>query len=290
MVIWQSAIAFPVFGYCAWTMLSLPRPRRTVGTTATGVAFGLLGILWCVYGAVFLVVLLGAPTLFVDAALWISAFNSYLDLSFNVLLGYSMILLLMEDAKREVDDAQSELRLTHDRLRRDALYDPLTDSLNRRAFAEGVGLDMVRATFGTVVIADLDNLKRANDQHGHAVGDQLISSCAEVLRGALRPYDKLYRWGGDEFLLVLPSAHASNVLGRLRQALDSAEPARTASGEAIALQVSLGTADYASSEQLSTAIERADRAMYAEKGVRKNQARRETAALGLTPASLRAVR
>ena len=80
------------------------------------------------------------------------------------------------------------------------------------------------------------------------------------------------------------------MLGRLRQALDSAAPARTASGEAIALQVSLGTADYASSEQLSMAIERADRAMSVEKGVRKNQARRETAALGLTPASLPSVR
>src|SRR5262249_1067998 len=240
MVVWQSAIAFPVFGYCAWTMLSLPRPRRTIGSAATGAAFGLLAALWCVYGGVFLVVLLGAPRVFVDASLWITAYNSYLDLSCNVLLGYSMILLLMEDAKREVDDAQSELRLTHDRLRRHALYDPLTDSLNRRAFAEGVGLEMVRATFGTVVIADLANLKRANDQHGHAVGDQLIRRCAEVLRGALRPYDKIYRWGGDEFLLVLPSAHASNVLGRLRHAIDSAQPARTASGESIVLQVSLG--------------------------------------------------
>jgi diguanylate cyclase (GGDEF)-like protein len=290
MVIWQSAIAFPVFGYCAWTMLSLPRPRRTAGSTATGASFGLLAVLWSIYGAVFAVVLLGTPQLFVEAALWITAYNSYLDLTFNVLLGYSMILLLMEDAKREVDDAQAELRLTHDRLRRDALYDPLTDTLNRRAFAEGVGLEMVRATFGTVVIADLDNLKRANDQHGHSVGDQLISRCAEVVRGALRPYDKLYRWGGDEFLIVLPSAHASNVLGRLRQAIDGAEPARTASGEPIALQVSLGTADYASSEDLSRAIERADRAMYVEKGSRKAHARRDGGALALTPASLRAVR
>jgi diguanylate cyclase (GGDEF)-like protein len=288
MVIWQAAIAIPVFVYCAWTMLSLPKPRRTVGSTATGAAFGLLAALWCVYGVVFLVVLLDSPVFFANAARWITALNSYLDLFGNVLLGYSMILLLMEDARREVDDAHSELQLTHDRLRRDALYDPLTDSLNRRAFAEGVGLEMVRATFGTVVIADIDNLKRANDLHGHAVGDQLIGRCAEVLRGALRPYDKLYRWGGDEFLLVLPSAHASNVLGRLRHAIDTAQPALTASGEAITLQVSLGTADYASSEQLSDAIERADREMYAEKRTRKN--RRDSGGLSLASLPLRAAR
>ena len=115
----------PVLGYCAWTMLSLPRPRRTAGSTATGAAFGApRRHSGASTAAVFVVVLVGAPVPFVDAALWIIAFNSYLDLSFNVLLGYSMILLLMEDAKREVDDAQSELRLTHDRLRRAALYDP----------------------------------------------------------------------------------------------------------------------------------------------------------------------
>ena len=117
------------------------------------------------------------------------------------LLGYAMVLVLMEDSKREFDDAQAELRVTHDQLRRAALYDSLTDSLNRRAFAEGVGLEMVRATFGTVVIADLDNLKLVNDRHGHMAGDQIIRRCADVLRATLRPYDKLYRWGGDEFLL-----------------------------------------------------------------------------------------
>jgi diguanylate cyclase (GGDEF)-like protein len=291
LVVWQSAIAFPVFGYCALTMLSLPRPRQTAGSTATGVAFALLGALWCVYGGVFLAVVLDSSIPVAGIARWLATCNPYLDLSFDVVLGYSMILLLMEDAKREVDDAQAELRLTHDRLRRAALYDALTDSLNRRAFSEGVGLDMVRKTFGTVVIADVDNLKRANDQHGHAVGDQLIRRCAEVLRGALRPYDKLYRWGGDEFLVVLPSAHASNVLDRLRRAIDAATPASTRSGETIPLQVSLGTADYTSFEQLTTAIERADREMYVEKRARRSPARRDSSgARAVTPPPLRAVR
>src|SRR6185503_21280229 len=102
--------------------------------------------------------------------------------------------MLMEDSKREVSDAQAELRMSHDRLSRAAMFDSLTDSLNRRAFAEGVGLEMARATFGTVVIADLDNLKMANDRFGHAAGDQLIRRCSDVLRDALGRNDKLYRW------------------------------------------------------------------------------------------------
>ena len=275
MVVWQSAIAVPALGYCAVALLRLPRPRRTTGSTTTGAGFAVLSLLWVAYAITFSIAIWTSPALpLTEAALRFVAFNSYYDLTIDLLLGYAMILALMEDAKREVDDAQAELRLTHDRLRRAALTDSLTDSLNRRAFADGVGLEMVRATFGTVVMADIDNLKRANDRHGHSIGDQLIRHCAEVLRRELRPYDKLYRWGGDEFLLVLPSARASDVLGRLRGVLDRADPIpRTSVGPTVRLQVSLGAADYASSAELEAAIESADGAMYAEKRRRKGDVR-----------------
>ncbi|HEY6430266.1 MAG TPA: GGDEF domain-containing protein, partial [Acidimicrobiales bacterium] len=191
IVIWQSAAAVPAFGYCAWVLLGLPRPRRTAGSMATGTAFALLAVLWLVYAGAFGLSVYDLPAAIATHARTIVAFNAYLDLTLDVVLGYAMILLLMEDAKREVDDAQAELRVTHDQLRRAALYDALTDSLNRHAFAEGVGLDMVRATFGTVVLADLDNLKHVNDRLGHGMGDRLIRHCADVLRTTLRPYDKL---------------------------------------------------------------------------------------------------
>jgi diguanylate cyclase (GGDEF)-like protein len=274
LVVWQSAVAVPALGYCAVALLSLPRPRRTTGSTVTGASFGLLAFLWIAYAITFTMAILRPPGAFAEWSLRFANFNPYYDLTVDLLLGYSMILALMEDAKHEIDDAQAELRLTHDRLRRAALTDSLTDSLNRRAFAEGVGLEMVRATFGTVVMADIDNLKRANDRHGHSIGDQLIRHCAEVLRRELRPYDKLYRWGGDEFLVVLPSARASDVLGRLRVAIERADPVeRTAPGATVRLQVSLGAADYSSSAELEAAIERADQAMYAEKSRRKTDVR-----------------
>jgi len=270
MVVWQSALAVPALGYCAWAMFRLPRPRRTTGSKAAASAFALLATLWLLYAITFTAIIRHAPGDLTDWSLEFARLNPFYDLALDLVLGYSMILALMEDAKREVDDAQAELRLTHDRLRRAALTDSLTDCPNRRAFADGIGLDMVRATFGTVVMADIDNLKRANDRHGHSIGDQLIRYCAEVLRHDLRPYDKLYRWGGDEFLLVLPSARASDVLGRLRRAVDDAEPiTRNTPGQAIRLQVSLGAADYSSSAELAAAIERADKAMYAEKARRK---------------------
>ena len=207
--------------------------------------------------------------------------NTYFDLTFNVMLGFGMIVVLMEDAKREVDDAQSQLEVSHDQLRRAALIDSLTDSLNRRAFAEGVGLDMARASFGAVVLADLDNLKQVNDRNGHSLGDALLRRCADTFRGALRPYDRLYRWGGDEFLLIMPSAHSTDVLNRLERVVTDAEPVPGSRGSGpISLQVSLGAADYSSAEELTAAIEEADRAMYHEKMRRKGDLVRDTPSNG----------
>jgi diguanylate cyclase (GGDEF)-like protein len=289
MVIWQSAVAVPALGYCASALLWLPRARRTVGSVATGTAFGILAALWLVYAVAFAMAIGAiAP---VAAASTIVNFNSYFDLAFNMTLGYAMVLVLMEDNKREVDDAQAELRVTHDQLRRAALYDSLTDSLNRRAFAEDVGLEMVKATFGTVVLADLDNLKLVNDRFGHAAGDRLLRCCADALRATLRRYDKLYRWGGDEFMVLVPSARASDVLQRLQAAIDAAQGIDVGSDARVKLAVSLGAADYLSSEELAFAIERADRAMYAEKNRRKAQLRAETGEVAYTPpTSIPAVR
>jgi diguanylate cyclase (GGDEF)-like protein len=283
MVVWQSVFAVPALSYCALSLLRLPAPRRTTGSASAGVGFAVLAALWLMYAITFATAIRQPPGAFAEWSLTFARFNPYYDLTIDLVLGYAMILALMEDAKREVDDAQAELRLTHDRLRRAALTDSLTDSLNRRAFEDGVGLEMVRATFGTVVMADIDNLKRTNDRHGHSIGDQLIRHCAEVLRRELRPCDKLYRWGGDEFLLLLPSVRATDVLGRLRGVVDRADPVptRANTGSSVRLQVSLGAADYASSAELEAAIERADQAMYAEKSRRKSDVR--LALVGDTP-------
>jgi len=291
MVVWQAAIAVPVLGYCASAFLWLPRPRRTVGSVATGVSFALIALLWLLYAGAFGLAIRNAGGPIADLADRLISFNAYADLALNVVLGYSMILVLMEDSKREFDAAQAELRVTHDQLRRAALYDSLTDSLNRRAFAEGVGLEMVRATFGTVVLADLDNLKLVNDRLGHMAGDQIIRRCADVLRAMLRPYDKLYRWGGDEFLLIVPSARAADVLARLQLAMDAEPPIEVGlSPEDVRLQLSMGAADYSSAEDLGRAIERADQAMYQEKARRKRDPRSGGSPFVTNPTPLPAVR
>ena len=268
LVVWQAPVAVVSLGTCAALLFTLPSSRRTLGSHAGGGAFASLATLWLLYGVAF--GLNGSE----PASAWASTvvnFNTYLDLLLNIALGFAMVVLLMEDAKREVDDAQAELRVQHDQLRRAALYDTLTDSLNRRAFAQGVGLEMARGTFGTVVIADLDNLKAVNDSHGHVAGDLLLRQCAELLRATLRPYDKLYRWGGDEFLLVMPSARGEDVEARLREVMRQAPAITVPNGSAsIKLEVSIGASDYTSAEGLEECIQLADQAMYRQKHARKS--------------------
>jgi diguanylate cyclase len=183
-----------------------------------------------------------------------------------------MIVMLMEDAKREVDDAHAELAVAHDHLRRSALLDPLTGALNRRAFSEGVGLEAIRASAGTVIVLDMDDLKAVNDAHGHAAGDELLRSLVETMRSTMRPSDRLYRWGGDEFLLVLPSAAPEEVLPVIRARIAAATPVSVGvPAEQVRAQVSTGAAAYSGGEALESAIQRADVDMYREKGRRKSQ-------------------
>lgn len=285
LVVWQAPVAVVSLGACAALLFTLPPSRRTLGTVAGAGAFAALAALWLGYGISFGLTATGtAVPAWSDAMV---SFNTYFDLLLNIALGFAMVVLLMEDAKREVDDAQSELRVAHDQMRRAALYDTLTDSLNRRAYQQGVGLEMARGTFGTVVIADLDNLKAVNDAFGHGAGDLLLRQCADLLRSTLRPYDKLYRWGGDEFLLVIPSARGADVEERLGEVLGRADPLGVAGGrKTVQLAVSLGTADYTSAEALEESIQLADQAMYRQKHTRKSPERGLRAVASSQPVSI----
>src|SRR5437764_13617847 len=92
--------------------------------------------------------------------------------------------------------------------------DPLTDALNRHSF-----YSIQRGLTGVVVVIDIDQLKRINDEAGHPAGDAVIRATANALRGRIRADDLLFRWGGDEFLLIVPGSTLDLVNERL-SALD----------------------------------------------------------------------
>ncbi|MGI9078757.1 MAG: GGDEF domain-containing protein [Gemmatimonadaceae bacterium] len=269
LVVLQAPVAVSVFIYCALTLLRLPPLRRSLGSRVTGVVFAMMAVSWVFYFGAFGMPRFGMTNMSRLATLVIS-FNTYLDLVLQMLLGYAMVLLFMEDAKREVDDAHAELAIAHDQLSRAALYDTLTGALNRRAFAQGVGLEAAKATFGTVAMLDMDNLKFVNDSYGHASGDDMLRYLVAVMREALRPSDRIYRWGGDEFLMVLPGAKPDAVLNRMESILAAAHPLHLrAARDPLRLVASYGAAEFGSGEDLLGAIERADAEMYKHKHRRR---------------------
>jgi diguanylate cyclase (GGDEF)-like protein len=280
---WLTVPAVLAYGSCAWLLLTLPGTRAGLGTRLTGAVFALHALLWASYGGAYGAFPGGAagPGTFGHD---LARYHGYVDLLALMLLGFGMMVIQLEDARREVDDARAELSVTNDRLRRMALYDPLTGCLNRRAYDEGIGLEFAKSTFGTVVMLDMDNLKWVNDQYGHAVGDELLAHFAGVLREHIRPLDRLYRWGGDEFLLVMPGAKGDGVAGRLAAVLEGAPPlvlGEAHGQEHVPLSLSLGAETYASADQLTSTIGRADATMYADKRHRKRN---------LTPANIPTVR
>ena len=152
-----------------------------------------------------------------------------------------------------------------DRLRQMARTDPLTGLLNRRAFTERLLDEAARATrYGTplsLLLLDLDGLKRLNDLAGHHQGDAALQALARSLRAGCRSADVGARWGGDEFVVLAPET-------RRGEALDLAERIRVsvASSSPTGVTVSIGVATAAPGRVSAAALEaEADAALYEAK-------------------------
>ena len=198
-------------------------------------------------------------------------YTSIFDLILETLLGFGTVMVLMEGVRREVEAANRELTEARERAERFARIDPLTEALNRHAFHTLLSRDSAREDCsGCAAVIDLDDLKPINDTLGHAAGDRAIRAVAHALRSVVRADDLLFRWGGDEFLVLLFGMSEE----KARRRLDSLDErlARTSTGDARApfpLSVSHGLARFDSLAQLQHAIEEADGAMYARKQARK---------------------
>ena len=258
---WSRALMlFAVAGTCLYALWQLNRDRKTFSHWQTLLAFSLVilyfyilltgghknsGLVWLLTLAPPLFFLLGSKkavwwygvVLSLTAMLFFIFPSSQIDqalmpvdtsvvkwrmLGVMLLIGLYTLVLEMERSKLIY-----ELVSQQDRLRKIAMIDELTGLENRRTMVEKLNLQDRRCAeqdeYYSLIIADIDHFKRINDVYGHDVGDQVILEVANSLKVHLREYDTVARWGGEEFLIVLPGTNlqgATEVANKLMQALD----------------------------------------------------------------------
>ena len=159
----------------------------------------------------------------------------------------------------------TERRRQEAELRHLAEHDPLTGLLNRSAFALALEQHLARVRRyggeGALLMADLDGFKRVNDLHGHAAGDELLTACADALRGRLRESDAIARLGGDEFAVLLRGGGSEEAEIVARSLLAAVEHATLG-----AITASVGVASVgAGACRADELLRGADRAMYRAK-------------------------
>lgn len=186
-----------------------------------------------------------------------------------------LLTLLAHQAAIAINNAQ-----LFERARTQAYTDSLTSLSTRRHFFELAERELNRSRrYGSplsVIMFDFDQFKSVNDRHGHAAGDQVLSDAAHLLRDQLREVDVVGRYGGDEFVILLPETRlptARVVAERLRRSIARTEfPVDGDNGEHVKLTASLGVAQYTEDcEDIDALLDRADQALYRSKQAGNDQ-------------------
>ena len=181
-------------------------------------------------------------------------------------------------AGRRILDMQHQLIAAREQLRDRATHDPLTGLWNHSEILEILHAELSRSERThapvTVLMLDIDHFKRVNDAHGHAIGDMVLRQVVARLHVSVREYDFLGRYGGEEFLVVLPDCPAEEGISAAERIRDyvAAEPMQTSGGE-VALTVSIGVASNAGREDIdrSLLLRAADVALYRAKHAGRNR-------------------
>jgi diguanylate cyclase (GGDEF)-like protein/PAS domain S-box-containing protein len=185
-------------------------------------------------------------------------------------------------ARDAAETANRALRTANAELQRVAVTDRLTGIRNRASFEEAVASEIARAVrYGTPVsllLLDVDHFKAINDTHGHLIGDRVLIELTRRLGHHLREVDILARWGGEEFVILMPHCGA-------REAVHTAEKLRDlvaehAFPEVGVVTVSIGVAEYRPGERDDAWIKRADDALYAAKSGGRNRVFRSAREIG----------
>lgn len=211
--------------------------------------------------------------------LYLSVQHTPLQRNSEQTLGHIYVLRDVTEMKRLVGDLREQLRQNEtlrQALKEQAIRDPLTGLFNRRWMEETLQRELSRAKReqGSVVLCllDIDHFKSVNDRFGHAMGDQILQALAGNIQAMIRETDVGCRYGGEEFLLVLPGASITHGKAKI-EVLRQAFAANTFAPEGPAsVSFSAGLAAFPShGDDAKTLIKRADEALYQAKAAGRNQ-------------------
>lgn len=176
---------------------------------------------------------------------------------------------LTEDRHRS--ETLRRVELHSKTLKDQAMRDPLTGAFNRRHLNDFLRNAVERASWATasLLAIDLDNFKTVNDEYGHDIGDAVLVDVARLINQMLRGDDRLFRVGGDEFLIYLPGAgmiEARAIANRLRERIESVQ-----FGDLPPLTISAGAAQVGIEDTVESWVQKADASMYDAKRAGRNR-------------------
>jgi diguanylate cyclase (GGDEF)-like protein len=186
------------------------------------------------------------------------------------------LLLRLKRVIKERELTKERVRMMQ-KLQKLAVTDGLTKLYNSRSFYSQLETEVDRFNRYkhplSLLLLDLDHFKEYNDSYGHLEGDKVLVRFSQIIKSCLRTNDSAYRYGGEEFTVILPvtsGAEAKTVAQRIRSALE-AERFFPENEEDVRITISIGVTEYQHKEELSTFIQRADKAMYLSKQNGRNK-------------------
>ena len=259
-VVWPAGAMMTVWqAMGAWKYFSLARSQRLVGPLITGLGVcGMVGV----NTAVLAVALAGG----INA---VSTRVVYFYFISAALLVLGMHLLIFEDLIQELRHAATELAKSRDEMKAMANTDPLTKCYNRRFLYDIAEHEVEQHRRYKIPLSllylDIDHFKAINDQRGHHTGDEVLITMGAILNELTRKGDFVFRWGGDEFLVLLSAAEpdARDKASQIRQAfLESAIVQNLPDGVDVSIGIVTVPPD---TKDLDPLIDQADREMYRRK-------------------------